>query len=335
MSITKNMVPVKVSICCLTYNHEKFIRDCIEGFLMQETNFTYEIIIHDDASTDSTASIIKEYQNKNIDIIHCILQKENKLSKGIKPSQAYVWPKAKGKYIALCEGDDFWTDPNKLQYQIDLMEKHKVDLSFHPSIIEEKENGNLKQNKKNYFHGKKLKKFSTNDILNKDGQVLQVPTASIIFKKNTFDDLIHKNPHFFSTYISHTIIVLIGSLKRKTLYIPRFMAVYRKGHDSSWTNRMKLDSNFRVNYNSKLIEAYKKFNHITKYKFNKKINKNISKRVFSTLKNLNIPLIVRSKHFQKNKSNIFFNHIVIWHLILKWTAIHKVANKTLNFFRNF
>lgn len=113
-----------VSICCITYNHEKYIRDALEGFVMQETNFPFEVLIHDDASTDRTADIIREYEKKYPDIIKPIYQKENQYSKGIKISATYNFPRAQGKYIALCEGDDFWTDKKKLQIQTDFMEKN-------------------------------------------------------------------------------------------------------------------------------------------------------------------------------------------------------------------
>src|SRR3972149_8846841 len=114
-----------VSVCCITYNHEAYIRNSIEGFLMQITTFPIEIIIHDDASIDNTSDIIREYEIKYPEIIKAIYQTENQWSKGIKPSPTYVWPRARGKYIALCEGDDYWTDPHKLQKQVDFMENHQ------------------------------------------------------------------------------------------------------------------------------------------------------------------------------------------------------------------
>ncbi|MXV39160.1 glycosyltransferase [Flavobacteriaceae bacterium Ap0902] len=113
-----------VSICCLAYNHGPYIKQCIDGFLMQETNFEYEILIHEDASTDNTARIIREYQEKYPCRIKPIFQTENQYSKGIKPTLAYNFPRAQGKYIAMCEGDDYWTNPLKLQKQIDFLESN-------------------------------------------------------------------------------------------------------------------------------------------------------------------------------------------------------------------
>ncbi len=118
---------ITVSIICDTYNHEKYISQCLEGFLMQKTNFNIEILIHDDASTDNTATIIREYEAKHPDIIKPIYQTENQYS---KHKSGYIWrtiqfPRAKGKYVALCEGDDYWTDPLKLQKQVDFLEANE------------------------------------------------------------------------------------------------------------------------------------------------------------------------------------------------------------------
>jgi glycosyltransferase involved in cell wall biosynthesis len=116
------MSGIKVSICCLAYNHEPYIRQCLDGFVMQKCNFTYEVLIHDDASKDNTVSIIREYEVKYPDIIKPIYQTVNQHSKGVKPTFAFNFPRAQGKYIAICEGDDYWTDPYKLQKQVDFLD---------------------------------------------------------------------------------------------------------------------------------------------------------------------------------------------------------------------
>src|SRR5690606_15609661 len=109
---------VRVSICCITYNHEPFIRQCLDGFLMQQGDFEYEILIHDDASTDGTTKIIQEYELKYPEIIKPIIQTQNQYSQGVRGINfIYNFPRAKGEYIAMCEGDDYWTDPLKLQKQ--------------------------------------------------------------------------------------------------------------------------------------------------------------------------------------------------------------------------
>lgn len=111
-----------VSICTAVYNHEPFLRECFEGFIMQKTNFAFEVLVHDDASTDGSTNIIREYTAKYPHIFKPIYQQENQYSKGVKVSLKYQYSRAQGKYIALCEGDDYWTDPLKLQKQVDFLE---------------------------------------------------------------------------------------------------------------------------------------------------------------------------------------------------------------------
>ncbi len=120
-----------VSIITLAYNHENYIRDCLEGILKQKTSFKFELIIHDDASTDNTANIIKEYEKKYPNVIKPIYQKENQYSKGIAIGRTFLYPCVKGKYIAFCEGDDYWIDPLKLQKQVAFLEANKSYSMVH------------------------------------------------------------------------------------------------------------------------------------------------------------------------------------------------------------
>ncbi|WP_339904248.1 glycosyltransferase [uncultured Cyclobacterium sp.] len=122
-----------VSICCTTYNHASYIKDCLEGFLMQETSFTYEILIYDDASTDGTSAIIEDYRKRFPDLIFPVRPDENQYSKGVRGMNFnFNIPRAKGKYIALCEGDDYWTAADKLARQVQFMEENpNVIFTFH------------------------------------------------------------------------------------------------------------------------------------------------------------------------------------------------------------
>ena len=119
------MNSIEVTVCCLAYNHEKYIRETLEGFVKQKTTFRYEVIVHDDASNDATSNIINEYRNKYPDIIKPIFQKENQYSKGISIVKQFILPVALGEYIATCEGDDYWNDEYKLQKQYDIMQQEK------------------------------------------------------------------------------------------------------------------------------------------------------------------------------------------------------------------
>lgn len=113
-----------VSVSCCTYNQEQYISEALDGFIMQKTNFPFEVIVHDDASTDKTADIIREYEEKYPLIIKPIYETENQYSKHDGSIGKILQKVRKGKYIAICEGDDYWIDENKLQMQVDFLENN-------------------------------------------------------------------------------------------------------------------------------------------------------------------------------------------------------------------
>lgn len=129
-----NKYDILVQIEVMTYNQAKYINQCLDGILMQKTNFKFEILLHDDASTDGTSEIIKEYEKKYPDIIKPIYQKENQFSKNVYINKTYNYPRLRAKYLAVCEGDDYWCDELKLQKQVDFMESHHdYALCYHPA----------------------------------------------------------------------------------------------------------------------------------------------------------------------------------------------------------
>lgn len=114
-----------VGIRCCVYNQAAYVRDCLEGIVSQKTNFKFKAVVHDDASTDNSASIILEYAEKYPDIIIPIIEEENQYSKNDDSLSRIMHENTHdSKYIAYCEGDDYWTDPYKLQKQVDFLEKH-------------------------------------------------------------------------------------------------------------------------------------------------------------------------------------------------------------------
>src|SRR5690606_8962533 len=124
-----------LSIVCLAYNHAGFIRDTLEGFLLQETDFPFEVIVHDDASTDDTAAIIRDYAARFPGVIRPVYQRENQYRLGV-PFSTRLFASARGQYIAYCEGDDYWTDPRKLQIQVDFLEQHPdYVITYHDAFM--------------------------------------------------------------------------------------------------------------------------------------------------------------------------------------------------------
>ena len=208
-----------VSVFCLTYNHAPYIRQCLDGFLMQRTSFDYEVIINDDASTDGTTEIIKEYENKYPEIIIPIYHEENLYSKGERGFwNKYCLPRAQGKYIALCEGDDYWTDPYKLQKQVDFLEEHpEYSMCFHNAVVfnDEHDRKNLRFNNLSHSQIVSLKMITDNWI---------IPTASIVFRKNCY-----RQPEWASKiYSGDMLLALMCYSVGKLYYLNEVMSFYRK-----------------------------------------------------------------------------------------------------------
>lgn len=207
-----------VSICCITYNHGQFIAQALDSFLNQKTDFEYEILIHDDASTDDTQEIIKKYTAKYPDKIFPLLRKENVFSKGVRMINRYNFERAKGQYMAMCEGDDYWTDPYKLQKQVDFLEANPdFVMSFHAvEILRDK-----KINRSNYPIPKSdILEF--NDILYKN----YIATCSLMFKKECRPNPI---PNWVGKCVmgDFPLFLLVGN-QGKIKYFPEKMGVYRK-----------------------------------------------------------------------------------------------------------
>ena len=115
---------MKVSVMCLTYNHKNFIREALDSFVMQKTTFPFEILVHDDASTDGTDDIVREYIAKYPDLVRGVFQTENQFTKTGEYPYIHIYKLAKGEYIANCDGDDYWVDPLSLQIRVDFMDAH-------------------------------------------------------------------------------------------------------------------------------------------------------------------------------------------------------------------
>lgn len=169
-----------VCIHCMTYNHEKYLADALEGFVMQRTNFPFVAVVIDDFSTDGTADILRKYEAKYPDIIKAVYLQENYYSQR-KPKKPLLEPyDSQSKYIAICEGDDYWTDPYKLQKQVDFLESHDdYSMCFHAAEIKNETDSNVrticdKIEDREYF---------TNDIF----PAWVVPTASVVYRKAMID----------------------------------------------------------------------------------------------------------------------------------------------------
>jgi glycosyltransferase involved in cell wall biosynthesis len=229
---------VVVSVCCVTYNHENYIRQCIEAILSQETSFNYEVLIHDDASTDSTQSIVKEYELKYPDRIRAVYQVENQWVKNNRnPLLEILFPMVEGKYIALCEGDDYWTDSSKLQKQVDLLEKHPEYVICHHAFDTLQQGGLIVKKDRNAMNILKPI-ISFEDIL----EFPYPKTLTVMFKRKAL------TIHNFLSYLRDIKMADIGLwhlilLSGKGYFINEAMGCYRS-NPSGITNSMV--SNYAV-----------------------------------------------------------------------------------------
>lgn len=215
----KRVVPL-VAIHCITYNHELYIRDCLEGFVMQKTNFKFVAIVHDDASTDGTAAIIKEYAEKYPDIIKPILETENQYSKkdgSIQRIMSDAINATGAKYVAMCEGDDYWIDPYKLQKQVDFMEKHSVYVMCFHNV--EVLSSNVEEEKNLYNH-LETRCYTDTEILSK----WTVPTCSVLYRNN----LLKQNPNYKKIVFGDIFLFLRLAQYGKLYCINEKMAIYRR-----------------------------------------------------------------------------------------------------------
>lgn len=222
------MNDIVVSISCITYNHEPYIRKCLDGFVMQKTNFIFEVLIHDDASTDGTATIIREYVDKYPNLIKPIFQTENQYSKGVPISQTYNWPRARGKYIALCEGDDYWTDPYKLQKQVDFLEANSDYSLCFANAIEHWEDGSKDDR---CFSNVEDRDYTGVEIYKK----WTIPTASVVYRKeiafsDRFKEVTSNRNFIFGDIVCFLTCAEFGKLRGMS----DIVSVYRR-HDNGMT----------------------------------------------------------------------------------------------------
>ncbi len=219
---------IKLSVVCITYNHEAFIRDCLNGFVMQKTDFPFEILINDDASTDKTAEIIREYEKKYPHLFRCVYQTENQWGKK-NAWNDILFPMIRGKYVALCEGDDYWTDPLKLQKQVDFLETHPdVSVCFHPVLVhweDHSEPDNLFPSDKERFYKTEL---TLTDLLNRNF----IQTNSVVYRWRFHRDPPELLPDNVlpEDYFVHLLHAQTG----KIVFLPDVMSVYRRHPDGIW-----------------------------------------------------------------------------------------------------
>lgn len=214
------MAECKVSILCTAYNHEEYIADALEGFVTQQTDFPFEVLISDDASTDKTADIIRDYAERYPDIIRPFLFEENQYGQGTDIYRSYFYPNARGEYIAMCEGDDYWTDPQKLKLQVDWLDAHpEYSASAHNTIFLDCRTGRQDV----HYAQTGDRDLSFDDVIPCGGNAYH--TSSLVYRR----EFSFERPDFvqvakgYGDYPRAILLALHGPIR----FIDRVMSVYR------------------------------------------------------------------------------------------------------------
>lgn len=256
-----------ISVCCLAYNHEPYIRQALDGIFMQKTEYPLEVIIHDDASTDRTADIIREYEKEYPEIIKPIYQKENQYSKGINIFRKWVFPQAQGKYVAWLECDDYWTDAHKLQMQVSYMENHpECSGTFHAAnwLVD-------KKIIKNDRHFDQECDVTPQQVICGGGEYCA--SASLCFRTEYALDY----PRFREYFpVGDYPLQILLSLRGRFHYFPRIMSCYRFGRAGSWTNSMKSNAK-KIRFHRKINDALELLDEYTNHMYSTEIYYRITK----------------------------------------------------------
>ena len=242
-----------VSVLCTAYNHEEYIRDALESIVTQQTDFPFELLVNDDASTDGTAAIIREYAEKYPDIVRPFYQEKNLYSQDIDIYYAVFFPNARGKYVAFCEGDDYWTDPEKLQLQADWLDAHPdYSACVHNTMNYYCDTGTEQPYAARYSGDCDL---GFADVVHGVGGVFH--TSAVMARAELFRDM----PEFCMVSERHGVgdhpRALLFAMRGKIRYIDRFMSVYRNNSTpTAWTSRLR-ENAFLVDRLTGAVDMYR------------------------------------------------------------------------------
>lgn len=238
---------VYISCVCITFNHEFYISDAIDSMLAQVTDYRFEIIIHDDLSTDNTRDILIDYKRRYPSIIKLILQEENQYSKGKKITPIAV-SYAVGEYIALCEGDDFWISKFKLNKQIQMLISYAhINVSIHKSYVISLKNSILDNIFYKNTSGSEVVEFK--EVFKFGGQF--APTASMFIRKSVFDNI----PNLYYTAPVGDFFIEVFSGEYGFAFIAEHMSCYRSNSIGSWTRSSFNTVDKKISYNINMLKS--------------------------------------------------------------------------------
>lgn len=263
------MENIMVSVICLTYNHKNYIEQCLRGFINQKTDFPVEVLVHDDCSTDGTTVLVRQYEQKYPDLIKGVYEQENQYSKGIRITLDLMLPLAKGKYIAFCEGDDYWIDESKLQMQVDFMEAHQeCTLCF--TNGECHENGTFVKNVIPWREWNRpvFESGKTEFNLGEMAMLDFVPTNSLLFPRTIAMKMREVPSNIFQ---GDALYRLFLTNEGYAHYIDKATCVYNAAVVNSATDRWKKDSALKARVYLRLANLMDYMDHKSGGKYTKEL----------------------------------------------------------------
>ncbi len=286
-----------VTIICLAYNHELFIESALDGFLIQETNFPFRVLVHEDASIDKTAEIIQKYEKSFPNIIQPIYEIENQYSKKDGLLKKVIDQHVVGEYVAFCEGDDYWIDSFKLQKQVDFMRKHaSCALLIHNGYIE-----NVKTGFRGLLNDKlKNQEIEAREIINES--MIHPPTASMLTKTEYYLNM----PDFFNKApVGDRTLRMYAILKGYIYYFKEPMCVHRVNVPGSFSELTIKNQDYNKFVLDEMIKFFDKYNEYTEYRFENEI-KYVKSREYCTY-------YFKSGRKHKAMQTFYFKKSHVWH----------------------
>ena len=316
-----NELPL-VSIQCLVYNHEPYLRQCLDGFVMQKTNFKFEAIVHDDVSTDGSAAIIREYAEKYPDIIKPIFETENQYSKHDGSLDRIMNEACMGKYVAICEGDDYWIDQYKLQKQVDFMEANPdCSLCFTNIKILNEDTGEIDENPLTSYLNESLPKGKEELFYYIMLGLCRIQTVSVLYSSRYYS-MIRNNDRIF--LMGDTPLWLDLSQCGRFHYLQDKTAFYRV-HTGSACRNPRTYNKFRLSMFEMRIYYCNKYGYKVPSKVKRDYNKCALKIMMDgQLNNIILPYPIYKMNFlQSLFVNAEKNDIRLKSVVL---LIHKVED---------
>ena len=296
---------ILVSVCCMAYNHEKYISECLDGFVKQKTDFAFEVLVHDDASTDRTQEIIRQYAEKYPNIIKPIIQTENQYSKKRDIVGEFLAPIVRGQFVAICEGDDFWTSENKLQKQVDvLLSNSEINMCVHATkeIFEDGTATGIVYPADHVKEGK----IATETVYSLP---YSFHTSSYLFRATVWKEYITNPPKFRKVCdVGDEPDLLFFGCDDGIYFVKDEMSCYRRGVPGSWSSMQAKIINVEkmARHANAMVETYQTFDEFTDKKYHSLMVKKIAKSLLQA-----VTLTKKARTLLKRKNKEYFKCLKI------------------------